>query len=673
MTNPLPFVLSGLVSGSAYGLAAVGLVFSYRISRTINFAHGAIAMFCAFSYWQFNVEWGWPAALALPVAAVAEPLAFGYLSERLVFRSLAGATIFSSTAASVALLLAIFGVSQWFWTLDFVRVPSIFPRRVVQLPGVVASTSQLGTVAVAAGLAAGTLLLLRATRTGLVLRAVVDRPELAGLKGIDARRAGRQAWMFSYLMAGVSGVLLAPLVGSNPLALTLLVIYALVAAALGSMRSLVMTFAGGILLGLTDAMALGYLPQGTITSRARGIVPFAVLFVALVAQSRRLSRVEQFGSVSSAAALEDLGALTGRRREPTRRGILLCLVLALAGSALFGDYWTFVAATGVAYACIFVSYTVFTATTGLVSLAQAAIAGVAAFTAAILVQEAGLPWFAGLLGGTLVAGITGAVVALPTVRLRGVYLVLATIAFAQLLESTLFANAGFSGGAFGREFSRPAGFDSSTAYLLLSLGMFLGLAWVGNRLRYSVSGRALQADLGCPAAARSIGIRPARARLLVFVVSSMIAGAGGVLLAGLAGHVSIETWNLLNGLIWFTLVAIGGIGSAWGALAAGLLFSLTPEVVRAVPALSDVYVALFGIGGLLFLRRPGGIVSVVEQWAAARRGERQRRAKARARLRLGERVVLRAASVNGGAPARVPGPNGHRVLEETSPPVARPR
>jgi branched-chain amino acid transport system permease protein len=294
----------------------------------------------------------------------------------------------------------------------------------------------------------------------------------------------------------------------------------------------------------------------------------------------------------------------------------------VAATLLVSDYWTYLLATGIANGLIFLSFKVFTSTTGLVSLAQGAFAGIAAFTAGNLVHEHGLPWGVGVAAGAAAAAAAGVVVALPTVRLRGIFLALATVAFAQLVESTIFNIEAFSGLQVGKQLPRPWGFESDVRYFLLLLGVFLLLGWFADCFRRSVVGRELQADLASGMGSRSVGIRPERGRMIAFLVAAGIAGIGGSMFTALTTRTTSDAWVMITALIWLTVTAVGGIGSMWGALLAGLLLSLNSELIRNFPELGRINIALFGAAGLLFLRRPGGMVGLARDLTAALRSVR---------------------------------------------------
>src|ERR1700722_12351062 len=108
--NPTGFILSGLVTGAVYGLAAMGLVFTYKVARVVNFAYGVVAMFSAYCYWQFTNQWHWPVPVGILVSVVVIPTALALLSERVVYWQLRGSSVFARIAASAGILLAVYGI-----------------------------------------------------------------------------------------------------------------------------------------------------------------------------------------------------------------------------------------------------------------------------------------------------------------------------------------------------------------------------------------------------------------------------------------------------------------------------------------------------------------------------------------------------------------------------------
>ncbi|MGF7234607.1 MAG: ABC transporter permease subunit [Frankia sp.] len=618
----MPFIVAGLVTGAIYGLAAMGLVFTYQISRVINFAYGANAMFCAYCYWQLRVDWNISPIIAVPISVLVIPIVLGVVIERAVYRRISDASMFAKTAASMGLLLAFYGISLYVWhgaiVVNKLRPPSIFPDVLVHLPGVTVTGEQIGIVLCISLIVVALLMYLRLTTSGITLRAVVVNRRLAELRRINTVRVTRQAWVISYILSGLAGLLLASFTGGDPATLTLIVIDSLAAAALGGLVSLGWALGGGLFLGLGGSLMLGYLPSSQVWSQAQLALPFVVLLAALVLRARSLQATDH--SESRTSLIADLaGAATARRpqvgRMLARVGLVLIAVICLKITNY--QYGLTLVSTGVAYGIILLSYRVLTATTGLVSLAQVAFAGIGAFIAAQIETSAGQSWYLGVLGGGAVAGVSGLLVALPTVRLRGLFLSVATLAFAELVIAVVFNIGSFTGGLTGVTLNRPHIFETPFAYCLLLIGIFAVAGYLCELFQYSVIGRELRADLSSAAGARSIGIRPTSGRLISFTLAAGLAGIGGAVLSSEVQYVSSNSWDVISGFLWLTLVASGGLGSTGMMIQMGVLVSVIPAIVQAdFPSLEPGSPAIFGVLGLLILRIPGGTVGAEERVVA---------------------------------------------------------
>jgi branched-subunit amino acid ABC-type transport system permease component len=611
--NPSPFIVSGLVTGAVYGVLAMGLVFTYKVSRVVNFAYGVVAMFSAYCYWQFRVQWHWAIPLALLVAVVFIPSALALLSERVVYRRLSGGSVFSRTAASAGILLALFGVSQYIWnaplTNETLLPPSLFSTAVVwRIPGVNITGEQVGVFVSVALIVALMFGFLRYSRPGLRLRAVVVNRGLAELRGVDSLMSSRLAWIVSYVVSALAGILIAPLIGGNPITLTSIVVFSLAAAVLGGLLSLPLALAGGLGLGVLGTLVLGYVPTGTVTTWASGVLPFAFLFVALIVQSRRLL-VGHTGE-SKRAMLDDLASAATERRPNLKSNLAMAGLVLVASLILWSTHSVYltVISNGVALSILYLSFRVFTATTGMVSFAQVAFAGIGAFSAANLITTDGIPWPLAVLLAGCITGLVGALVALPTVRLRGIFLALATLAFAQLVNTGLFSSEAFTGGFSGRPLRLPRLIQGSFVYLVVLVVAFVVIGYLCERFQHSIVGRELKADLGSSNGAQSIGIRPQQGRLLAFTVAAGIAGIAGALLGGIDQVVTTASFGVVPTVfLYLATVAIAGIGSTSFILQLGVLSAVFSQIFAVdFPNEGNAYVTIFGVTALFALRVPGG-------------------------------------------------------------------
>src|SRR5580700_6199273 len=272
----LEFTIIGIVLGSAYAVAASGLVVTYATSGIFNIAHGAMGMFMAFVYWQLSVGWHLNAGLAFVLTVFVLAPLLGAVVERTVIQWMDPNNVATTLAVTVGLTLLFFGlVNSYIWKPTARVVPQFFGFNVF-------------TVGAAVAIAIGLRLFLYRTRTGMAMRGVVDNRELIGLFGGRPARLSTLSWAIGSSLASVAGILVAPRLQLQPLILTLLVIDAYAAAMIGRLRSLPMTFLGALVVGLASSYAVGYVPstgfwsstpvQGTLTLS----VPTVILFIALL-------------------------------------------------------------------------------------------------------------------------------------------------------------------------------------------------------------------------------------------------------------------------------------------------------------------------------------------------------------------------------------------------------
>lgn len=273
-------VLVGIALGSLYALAALGIVLIYRTTGVLNFAHGAIGMFTAFVAYQIGVVAGWPALLAV-VLALLFAAAFGWMMERFTLRPLRERPVLTRVIVTLGWLLLLQAVAGLLFGDTSYHIPlQLFPQSGVRIAQLTLGYNQLANIIVAGLLAVGLGVFLRKSALGVAMRATSENPSAARLLGIDVNRVSAMAWIIGSVLAGITGLLLAPLTTLNTTDLTIIVIEALGAALIGGLTSLGWTFAGGILLGVAQSLLTLHalnLPNG-----ARDVLTFAVILVVLL-------------------------------------------------------------------------------------------------------------------------------------------------------------------------------------------------------------------------------------------------------------------------------------------------------------------------------------------------------------------------------------------------------
>lgn len=253
--------------------------------------------------------------------------------------------------------------------------------------------------------------------------------------------------------------------------------------------------------------------------------------------------------------------------------------------------------------------------TGILSLAHAAFMAIGAYGSGILSSTYGWPIAISVVAGTLIAAMTGAVLGIPTLRLKSHYLVLVTIAFSEVVRQMLVNLDGLTGGVMGLAVTMPSrvswlGFtwdpSKQSVYLLICL-LSIAVVIAGlDRLRESRVGNSFEAVRDDELAASVVGINLTYMKILAFVISAALAGFGGALYAHFVGFVSPDHFTFDTTVLVLAMVVIGGKRSIVGVIIGAVLLTALPEVLR---DLKDWYPTFYGVLLLLTLwLAPGGII-----------------------------------------------------------------
>lgn len=598
MSEFISLLIAGIVTGSIYAVSATGLVVTYTTTGVFNFAHGAMGMLLAYLFWQLWQGWHLPPAVALAlVLLVAAPL-LGALVERVVMRPLYAAATSVRLAVTLGLLLLLVALDQTIWSpTNVYTVPEFWNGHDVSIGGVNVSIEQFLTVGIALGAAVALRVFFTRTTTGLSMRAVVDDPDLARLSGTPSGRISSYAWMIGVFFAGVAGILLAPTT-MNVLQLTELVIYGYAAAVVGRLRSIPFTFVGAMVLGIADSMAIGYVPSNLLSDVTAALPMALLLVVLLVLPEVRLAvgRLPRARPVRPAAG-----------RSTVLAGAGLVVVTAVLAALLHGDNLVTLGNVLV-LALAALSLIPLSGYAGQVSLCQFTFLGLGALA---MHWVAGGDSVLGVLAAVGLCAAVGAVVALPVLRLRGLYLALATLAFAVLMDNVFFVSTSImgSGGTvavgrpqlFGIHFAGTGSFD-----VLLAVVLAACLIGVGA-LRRGRFGRRLVALHESPAGCATVGLSLRVTKLGVFALSAAMAGLAGALYGGLSTSVGAAQFQFLQSIVLFAAVTLAGLNALSAAVAAGIFLAIGPVIGSHVPQLSNFTQLLVGIGIVSIGRNPAGV------------------------------------------------------------------
>lgn len=293
---------------------------------------------------------------------------------------------------------------------------------------------------------------------------------------------------------------------------------------------------------------------------------------------------------------------------------LIALVALAALPFGLGNYGYYILASVMIYAMVALSLNVLIGMGGQISIGHAGFWALGAYGSALAVTKLGLPFLAGVLAGGIIAGVFGALVALPALRVQGHYLAIATLGFALFVQQLLFEWEWLTGGREGLFVPRPALFgvelDSDFSYYYLLFAIFLLLAWLVGNFSKSHTGRSLMALRMSTVAAECCGIPRPKHIIIAFATSAFFTGISGALYGHLLGHLSTETFSLAASLSFLSMAVIGGLHSRAGALLGGIYLALAPELLR---QFKDAQMVIYGVLLILCVQfLPGGLISLVD-------------------------------------------------------------
>lgn len=589
--NDLAFLLLGVGNGAVYAALGLALVMTFKSSGVVNFATGAVALYAAYTYaylrrgeflnpipgFDKTVDLGgkWdvlPAALL----AVALSAVLGMLLYLVVFRPMRRAPALAKAVAAIGVMLVLQALLAMRVDETPPPVAAIFPRESFTVGETVVSTEGLWLGVVVVGLAALAALVLRYTRFGVATEAAAESERGALVTGLSPDRIALSNWALSSATAGVGGVLISPMVPLNPVAYTMFIVPALAAALVGNFSSISLTVLAGLAIGMlsSEAQKLQTTVDWFPDSGVAQAIPLLLILIFLLVRGQRLPG-------RGAVAKQDLG----RSPRPTRLLVPTVVGVAVGVVALLvtsGSVRLAVIASLV-FAVIALSQVVVTGYAGQVSLAQLTLAGASAYSLARFSEQLHIPFpFAPLLAA-LAAMVIGVVVGLPALRVRGLPLMVATLALAVFLEAFWFNNPSLNGGGAQAMVTPPSifGLDLSIGagegYPQLAFGVLclvvltlcaLGVAW----LRRSRLGAAMLAVRANERSAAASGVNVGAVKLTAFAIASFLAGLGGALMAYQTSNMATaDLFRVFTAITLFAVFYIAGVTSVSGALLAGVM------------------------------------------------------------------------------------------------------
>jgi branched-chain amino acid transport system permease protein len=271
-------LLGGITTGTLYALVAIGLVVVNKSTGIINFAQGELFMFCGFLAWMIHVQFGLAYPLAF-IGAVVGGFLLGIVTDRVAFRALAKTDVVGLVLATVGLAFVLRGAARMIWggKGDYLSFPPITSPEPVMIGDIMVVPQQMAALAGAIAIMLVFAAFFRFTRIGKIMRATADNARAATLVGISIQDVYTLAFGAGAAIAGAAAVLAAPLTLLYPDMGFAFFIKGFAAAVLGGLTSLSGAVVGGLLVGVIESMAGGY-----IDSSMMEVAPFLLIMIVLI-------------------------------------------------------------------------------------------------------------------------------------------------------------------------------------------------------------------------------------------------------------------------------------------------------------------------------------------------------------------------------------------------------
>jgi ABC-type branched-subunit amino acid transport system ATPase component/ABC-type branched-subunit amino acid transport system permease subunit len=663
--SALIYLLLTLPLVGAYAMLAIGIVVIFRASRVLNLAHGAMAM--APTYLVYSLSHHHVPLIAAVPLGVAFGAFLGAATERLFVRPLRRQGPTAQTVGTVAVFGVVVAVVARIYGTTPLTGPHVFPTGGVRLQNSLLLYGNIGLFLTAVLVTIGFVALFRFTNLGLMLRGAADNRTAASLVGINPERAAVTAWLIGGALAALAGILLGGVTSLSPYSLAFQMLPAFVAALIGGLGSLGGALLGAVLVGALTGIvpSLGLIAFFRPLTSQLGISQLILTLFALAVMYFRGARYSSSDIREQATSNAETGG--GRRRyhvdtESTatsrRRVRNYAVLVALiawpflhAPFSLLGD-----AIQAGLYVIAASSLVLLTGWVGQISLAQATFVGIGSFGCALVIRGTGLPFPLNLAVGALIAGAAAAVLGMIALRVRGLYLAVATLIFAFMADQYLFVAPWFAGsGGVSTIDVKPIGSPNSypffdmtdrRTFYFIVLSVAATVLFALANLRDSKTGRAFYAIRGSEMAAASLGIDVQRYKLGAFALSGAIAGlAGNLLLIG-QGTVVSDMFTINASLLYLAIAVVGGLQSLGGVVAASLLFAGLNELFYRVTALSGyLEVVSAALLAVVLLVYPGGLARLpadISTWWRRQEDRRRTWLQAVVSAPLAERLAARA-------------------------------
>lgn len=606
----LTTIILSLPLVGAYAIFSVGIVLIYRTSQVLNLAHGGMAMVPAYILYS-AVEAGIPTPIAF-VIAIASGAVLGLLVERVFVRRLRAVSATAQTVGTVAALGMLVSLAAKIWGTTPREAVRIFPKGFLSLGSSGIQIGELGLFAVMLVVSFALFTLLQRTDLGLMMRGTAESRLAASLHGVDPDRITEVTWALGGALAALSGILLAAVTNLNPYVLTLQALPGFIAALLGGLGSLIGAVVGAAIVGVTQGMVPLLGPLG----RTEGAPQLLLTVIALAVMAARGKMIVASSDVREASGKADPTPTSSQR--PGTRTWLMVAALGAVFPWFVPTSMVRSANLGAAYALVAISIVILTGWVGQISLGHASLVGIGGYTTGMAAGALGVPFPVSIIFAGVAAALAAVALGVVALRVRGLYLAVATLVFSWMASEYLFRQPWFiahdqipAQTIGGQQGFLSFDFTSPRVFYFVAWAIVGAATFAALNLRDFKVGRAFFAVRGSEMAAASLGIDVMRMKLFAFAISGALAGAAGNLLMSEARVLSPDQFTFNVSLLFLAIAVVGGLNSVSGAISSGLIFAGLTEVFFRVPALGgllEIVSALLLV--LVLLIYPGGLARI---------------------------------------------------------------
>ena len=606
MNFAIQIVIGGLLQGAVFAVIALGFSLVFRVTGVINLSQGAFCVLGALLMYTFEVSWGWPTPVAAVAASVGTAMAGLALGAISFVPALPRLPISSMLMMTAGLLTLIQGILLIGWSSQPYALPAFSGEAPLVLRDIRIPTQGFWVAGIATAIVVSMWFLVQRTAVGTALRACAENRTAARLMGIDVPRMTLLSFGMAALIAGISGIAVAPITSLEYDTGGYFTNFGFIAVAIGGLRSFFGAVAGGVFIGVAEQIAAGY-----VSSLFANALALLVLLAVLLWRPNGLfgggpvGRSDVRDEQRIYHAIVPLEGKGGILFSATAIAFMLVLPLIFPAGGVLSS----LVITGILYIAV-LGLDVLMGFAGQVSLGQSAFMAIGGYTAAILAVTYGVPPLWATLAGISLSVVCAGLLSFVTLRLRGHYLALATLGFGLLVDSLTVGMVDTTGGPSGIA-GIPAFAVGDVAfatpiqmyYLVAGIIIILVVTLHGG-LRAGF-GRALKAMRTDQTAAAAMGINVVRYKLAAFLISAALGSLSGSLYAFYFHFLSPEMVGTPRSFEMIAMLVAGGEGTLVGPIFGVALLTLLPTLVQ-----SFALYMTFAEGALLvlcFMWLPEGI------------------------------------------------------------------